>query len=198
MYPPTLSYDEIAARRRKHILRATLALIGLTVLFLTAWIYFKELDPGTPLLNNVVVFALVNLNIILLMALALVVVRNLVRLFYAARTGPGGSRLQVKLIVAFVGFTLVPSVVLFFLASGLINKSFNTIFSSKVERALKGSFEVAQTFYRETERTVLSEAERLARRAEGAGWGAIPPEPGRWRGFAERERREMGLDALWI
>jgi len=197
MYPPTLSYDEITARRRKNILRVTLAVIGVTVLLLTAWIYFKELDPGTPLLNNVVVFALVNLNIILLMVLALLVVRNLVRLFYAARTGPGGSRLQVKLIVAFVGFTLVPSVVLFFLASGLINKSFNTIFSMKVEVALKGAFEIAQTFYRETERTVLSEAEQIAHRIERVGWGHSSPADS-WSALAERERKEMGLDAVWI
>lgn len=198
MYPPTLSYDEIAARRRKNILKATLGFIGITVLVLTAWIYFKELEPGTPLLNNVVVFALVNLNIILLMVLALMVVRNLVRLFYAARTGPGGSRLQVKLILAFVGFTLVPSVVLFFLASGLINKSFNTIFSMKVENALKGSFEVAQTFYRETERNVLADAEQLARRIERSGWGSSPAGAARWKPSLEAERKEMGLDAVWL
>src|SRR3990167_8728466 len=198
MYPATLSYDEIAARRRKNILKATLGLIGITVLLLTAWIYFKELDPGTPLLNNVVVFALVNLNVILLMALALMVVRNLIRLFYAARTGPGGSRLQVKLILAFVGFTLVPSVVLFFLASGLINKSFNTIFSMKVENALKGSFEVAQTFYRETERNVLADAEQLARRVEQSSWASPPPGAAPWKAFLEGQRKEMGLDAAWL
>ncbi|MDP6279405.1 MAG: PAS domain-containing sensor histidine kinase, partial [Nitrospinota bacterium] len=80
--------------------------------------------------------ALVNLNIILLMVLALLVVRNLVRLYHSSRQGAGGLRLQAKLIAAFVGFTLVPSVLLFVIASGLINQSFNTLFNMKVEGAL--------------------------------------------------------------
>ena len=101
---------------------SAIGLIGITVLLLTAWIYFKELEPGTPLLNNVVVFALVNLNIILLMVLALLVPRNLVRLYQSSQSGLGGLRLQVKLIAAFVGFTLGPSVVLFLIASGLIGE----------------------------------------------------------------------------
>ncbi len=173
MYPTSMDYDEIALRRRKNIRRATLGLIGFTILLLTAWIYFKELEPGTPLLNNVVVFALVNLNIILLMVLALLVVRNLVRLYHSSRQGAGGLRLQAKLIAAFVGFTLVPSVLLFVIASGLINQSFNTLFNMKVEGALKGSFQVAQTYYRESEQSVMAASNRLAKSIEANGWGSL-------------------------
>jgi len=173
MYPTSLDYEEITARRRKNIRRATLGLIGITVLLLTAWIYFKELEPGTPLLNNVVVFALVNLNIILLMVLGLLIVRNLVRLYQSSQKGPGGLRLQVKLIGAFVGFTLVPSVALFLIASGLINQSFNTIFNMKVEGALKGSVLVVETYYRETERDALASAKSLAKDIEERGWSGL-------------------------
>ena len=59
MYSSNFTYDteeEIHSRRRKNVLRAVLGLIGISVILLTGWIYFKELDPGTPLLNNVVVF----------------------------------------------------------------------------------------------------------------------------------------------
>jgi two-component system nitrogen regulation sensor histidine kinase NtrY len=168
-----MDYDEIALRRRKNIRKATLGLIGFTILLLTAWIYFKELEPGTPLLNNVAVFALVNLNIILLMVLALLVVRNLVRLYHSSRQGAGGLRLQAKLIAAFVGFTLVPSVLLFVIASGLINQSFNTLFNMKVEGALKGSFQVAQTYYRESEQSALAASSRLAKSIEANGWGSL-------------------------
>ena len=129
MYPTSLNYDELSARRRKNVRKATLGLICIIVLMFTALIYFKKLEPGTPLLNNVVVFALVNLNIILVMILVLLVVRNLVRLYNSPQRRTGGVRLQVKLIAAFVGFTLVPSVALFIIASGLINQSFNTLFN---------------------------------------------------------------------
>ncbi|MDA1001122.1 MAG: hypothetical protein O2807_11495, partial [bacterium] len=173
MYSPSLSQEEIVLRRRKNIRRATLGLIAITILALTAWLYFKDVEPGTPLLNNVTVFALVNLNIILLMVLVLLVARNLIRLYYSSRTGPGGSRLQVKLILAFVGFTLVPTIALFAVASGLINKSINTLFNIKVEGALKGSFDVAQTYYRESERGVLIDAKRIALQLQEARLGDL-------------------------
>ncbi|MEE9274954.1 MAG: ATP-binding protein [bacterium] len=197
MYPPSLSYEEMAARRRKNIRRAALGLIGITVLSLTAWIYFKEVEPRTPLLNNVVVFALVNLNIILLMVLVLLVLRNLVRLYYSTRSGPGGSRLQVKLVLAFVGFTLIPSVALFVVASGLIDKSINSLFDIKVEGALKGSFEVAQTYYREAERNSLGQAKLLAKQIEALGEGALK-DPKRLTRFLAERRAALRLDAVRV
>jgi len=89
MYSSNFTYDteeEILARKRKNLLRAVLGIIGISVILLTGWIYFKELDPGTPLLNNVVVFSLVNLNIILLMVLIVLVVRNVVQLYSSTRS----------------------------------------------------------------------------------------------------------------
>ena len=154
MYSSNFTYDteeEIHSRRRKNVLRAVLGLIGISVILLTGWIYFKELDPGTPLLNNVVVFSLVNLNIILLMVLIVLVVRNVVQLYSSTISPSGKGRLQIRLILAFVMISLLPTLGLFGVASGLIDKSFNTFFNPKVENALKGSFDVANEYYRESE-----------------------------------------------
>ena len=173
MYPPSLSHDEISPRRRKYIRNATLGLIGITVLSLTAWIYFKELEPGIPLMNNVVVFALLNLNIILLMVLVLLVLRNLVRLFYSIRSGAGGARLQVKLIVAFVGFTLIPTIALFFVASGVDRQKLQLSVRHEGGRSAQRLFEVAQTYYRESERNALADAQAITAQIVSRGWGAL-------------------------
>ncbi len=162
MYSKRLNNQEISSRRRRTLLRLFIASIVIATLSFTAWIYFKELEPGVPLLNNVVVFALVNLSIILLLVVILLIAKNLVRLYYEGRTGAGRSRLQLKLVLAFVGFALIPVMALFIVASGLINQSFNALFNMNVESALKGSFEVAQTYYREVERNALFSASRLA------------------------------------
>jgi two-component system nitrogen regulation sensor histidine kinase NtrY len=106
-------------------------------------------------------------------------------------------RLQVKLIAAFVGFTLVPTVVLFLIASGLINQSFNTLFNMKVERALKGSFEVAQTYYRESERDTLSDARRLAKGIESRGWGALRNQ-GALKAYVGTVLKESSADAIQV
>ncbi len=197
MHPAQLKNQETSLRRRRTLLRSFIALIIIATLSFTAWIYFKELEPGVPLLNNVVVFALVNLSIILLMVVILLVAKNLVRLYYEGRTGAGRSRLQLKLVLAFVGFTLIPVVALFVVASGLINQSFNALFNMNVERALKGSFEVAQTYYREVERNALFSASRLALMLEKAHPDSLenPKAVGK---ILESERKSLGVDFIQL
>ena len=173
MYSSNFTYDteeEILARKRKNLLRAVLGIIGISVILLTGWIYFKELDPGTPLLNNVVVFSLVNLNIILLMVLIVLVVRNVVQLYSSTRSPSGKGRLQLKLILAFVMIALLPTLGLFVVASGLIDKSFNTFFNPKVENALKGSFDVANEYYRESEELLLLRGREIGEEIESQSW----------------------------
>ncbi len=197
MHPTRLKNQDISSRRRRTLLRSFIALIIIATLSFTAWIYFKELEPGVPLLNNVVVFALVNLSIILLMVVILLVAKHLVRLYYEGRTGAGRSRLQLKLVLAFVGFTLIPVVALFVVASGLINQSFNALFSMNVERALKGSFEVAQTYYREVERNALFSASRLALMLEKAHPGTLE-NPKAIEKILESERKSLGVDFIQL
>lgn len=197
MHPVRPSQEEIAARRRKHLIRLLIALIVIATLSLTAWLYFKDPEPGIPLLNNVVVFALVNLSIILLMVVLLLVAKNLMRLYYGRKQNPGGARLQRKLVLAFVGFALIPTVALFLVASGLINKSFNALFNVSVENALKGSFEVAQTYYREAERSMLFSASRLALTLERAHPDALQ-NPRKMQEILEAERKSLWVDSIQL
>ena len=197
MYLKRLNNQEISSRRRRTLLRLFIALIVIATLSFTAWIYFKELEPGVPLLNNVVVFALVNLSIILLLVVILLIAKNLVRLYYEGRTGAGRSRLQLKLVLAFVGFALVPVMALFIVASGLINQSFNALFNMNVESALKGSFEVAQTYYREVERNALFSASRLALVLERTH-PDIMENPKAIEKTLEAERKSLGVDFIQL
>ena len=192
-----LRNEEISSRRRRTLLRSFIALIIIATLSFTAWIYFKELEPEVPLLNNVVVFALVNLSIILLMVVILLVAKNLVRLYYEGRTSAGRSRLQLKLVLAFVGFTLIPAVALFLVASGLINQSFNALFKMNVERALKGAFDVAQTYYREVERNALFGASRLAHLLEKSHPDSLKNSQAIGK-ILESERKGLGVDFIQL
>jgi two-component system, NtrC family, nitrogen regulation sensor histidine kinase NtrY len=68
-----------------------------------AELYVQGLQRALPLTNNIVIFAVVNLNIILLLALALLVLRNLIKLYYERRGQIIGSRFRTKLVIAFLG-----------------------------------------------------------------------------------------------
>ena len=135
----------------------TCLLIALT----GAELYVQGLHRVLPLANNIVIFAIVNLNIILLLALVLLVLRNLVKLYYERRGKIIGSRFRTKLVIAFFGLSLTPCVLLVLVASGLITKSFNNWFNVSIERSLEDSLEVSRNYYRLIEQDALHFGEQL-------------------------------------
>jgi len=92
------------------------------------------------------------------------VIRNLVKLVVEHRQRILGSRLQVRLVAAFVALSLVPSVLLFTIAGGLLTRSFERWFDSKVESALQGSLEIAQTYYQNSANNAIFYARQLSGR----------------------------------
>lgn len=97
--------------------------------------------------NNVVFFALINLNVILICVMLFLVLRNVAKLLFERRAGILGSRLRTKLIVAFTGFALLPTVMMFFVAASFVTRSINNWFSVQIEMSLRETLEVAQTYY---------------------------------------------------
>jgi two-component system, NtrC family, nitrogen regulation sensor histidine kinase NtrY len=68
--------------QRRRRLRNFWTFLGVTCLLIAltgAELYVQGLHHVLPLANNIVIFAIVNLNIILLLALVLLVLRNLVK-----------------------------------------------------------------------------------------------------------------------
>ena len=89
---------------------------------------------------------MVNVDLILLLLLALFLSRNLIKAFFERHYGSG---FQSKLLWAFVGFSLIPSGLLFLVASGLLTNSVNNWFSIQVEQSLKDALEVTQAYYQD-------------------------------------------------
>ena len=76
-------------------------------------------------------------------------IRNLVKLIFERKRKVLGAKLRTKLVVAFISLSLVPTVLLFFVAVGFITNSVEHWFNAQVEHSLQGSLEVAQTYYRD-------------------------------------------------
>jgi two-component system nitrogen regulation sensor histidine kinase NtrY len=147
------------ARLRRIILGTLCILILLTI----TGIYF-EVNPAHLVANNVIVYALVNVNIILLVALILLVLRNLLKLYFERRQGRLGSKFRTKLVTAFVGLALAPSILLFVVASGLISRSIESWFNSEVEQTLKDSESVVSRTSHEREERLVHLATYLAQK----------------------------------
>jgi two-component system, NtrC family, nitrogen regulation sensor histidine kinase NtrY len=188
-----------AEQRRRRIrnfwifLGVACLLIGLT----GAELYVQGLHRASPLANNVMIFAVVNLNIILLLALVLLVSRNLVKLYYERRGKIIGSQFRTKLVAAFLGLSLTPCVLLVLVASGLITKSINNWFNVSIERSLEDSLEVARNYYRLLEQDTLHFGEQL--RTSILGRDLLRSDRSQALGkFLEERRREYQLGALQV
>jgi len=171
----------------------TCLLIGLS----SAALYVQALRRTLPLADNIAIFAVVNLNILLLLALVLLVVRNLVKLYFERRGRIIGSRFRTKLVVAFLGLSLTPCVLLFLVASGLLTKSINNWFNLSIERSLEESLEVAHSYYRLLEQDALHFGERLRATLLERGL-AGPGQQEALRQFLEEKRSEYQLQALQV
>lgn len=100
-----------------------------------------------PFVHSVFFFGLVNFNIVLLLFLLFMIFRNLVKVFVERKNKIFGSSLKAKLTIAFLSFTIVPTLLIFITNITYVNASFDKWFNSKVQSVLKSSLELSQSFY---------------------------------------------------
>jgi two-component system nitrogen regulation sensor histidine kinase NtrY len=163
----TLRQEETKRRKREGLVILIAALM--VVLFALVEVLLPEVSTEYSLTNNIAFFLLININIILLVLLVFLVVRNLVKLLFERKRQILGSRLRVRLVSVFIGLSLIPTLLLFFIAGGFVTRSFEKWFDVQVENALQGSLEIGQTYYQNSANNALFYARRLSHALTDAG-----------------------------
>ncbi len=158
----TLRSEERKRRRREGWV------ILIAALMILSFAFFEDLLPDVAadysLTSNIAFFLLININIILLVLLVFLVARNLLKLLLDRRKGILGSRLQGRLVLAFVGISLVPTVMLFLIAESFVTRSVDKWFDSQIVNALKGSLDISSTYYQNSANNALFFARQLSQR----------------------------------
>ncbi len=163
----TVRKEEAKRRKREGLV---ILITTLTVLLFAFFeVQLPAVSPDYSLTNNIAFFLLLNINIILLVLLVFLVVRNVVKLIFERKRRILGSRLRVRLVLAFIALSLVPSVVLFVIAGGLVTRSFERWLDVQVENALQGSLEIGQTYYQNSGNNALFYARQLSQRITQEG-----------------------------
>jgi two-component system nitrogen regulation sensor histidine kinase NtrY len=136
--------------RNKRIREAAIICLAvlLIILLTRAELRLTQLSADAPMGSNIAIFGVINLVILLVILLVYLVCRNIVKLFMESRSNPLATRLRTKLVISFVGLSLVPTMLLFFAAAGFINNTVHNWFNTQVETSLSESLEVAQTYYK--------------------------------------------------
>ena len=192
---PPLPADEIRRRRREAVIIAATAVVFLAfALFETRLPRFSN---SSSLSGNIIFFLLINLNLILLILLIFLVTRNIVKLVLERRRGILGSRLRTRLVLAFVGLSLVPTVLLFLVAQGFLTAAIENWFNVRVESSLEGSLNVAQSYYEFAANNALHFARETGRSIDQQGLWA-PSRRLELQHLIEQKLNEMNLAGLEV
>ena len=137
---------------------AVLVLV-LTLGLVRGW-FFKPLLRA-PLVSNMLLVVFINLNVLLLLLLAYLVLRNFIKLLFERRRNILGSKLKTRLVAASVVLTLIPAVPLFWFASQFIFSSLDQWFSSRVQESLDNAVLLARDYVDRERADFVSECRAL-------------------------------------
>ena len=100
--------------------------------------------------STILIFALININGLLLLLMVYLVLRNLVELIFERNQKIMGSRLRTRLVISFVSLSLVPTGILFVIALRFVSTSMDYWFNTNVDEALEAAHRLAQSTLQET------------------------------------------------
>ena len=143
--------SEADRRRRKRECIIIIAIIAVVTALTFAENRVIHFGADFPVSNTILMFVLININLLLLILLIFLVFRNLVKLLYDRKRNVMGAKLRTRLVVTFISLTLLPAVILFFFSINFITSSIAFWFNVPVEQALENSINVGRRLYSYTE-----------------------------------------------
>ncbi len=178
--------SELQRRRKDNKL-----IVGLVLSVLVVWTAVSVLqqradEPGT-VTRGLLLFVLSYINITLIAAVLFVLGRTLLKTWLERRRRTLGSQFKTKLLVTYLGLTAIPIGLLFFTATGLLQRSIDRWFSTPVREVVGNARAVEDMAERRLTDQTLGDA-RLAAQTFGA---ATPPVA-----VLEAFRREHRLDTV--
>src|SRR5690606_1270969 len=131
------------------------------------WMARRSTDLSPMFLSEVVLYALSAIDVTMLLVLAFVLVRNVVKMVVERRRALPFARFRAKLVAALLAMTLVPAVLVSIIGSEIIRTSAERWFSAPVDDVLAGANRIAGDDDAERRAEIVARAERLAETLPG-------------------------------
>ncbi len=186
--------DRKRRKREGIIFIAVLAIVALMTFAETRLVPFGS---EFPISNTILMFILINVNLLLVILLIFLVVRNLVKLLYDRKRKVMGAKLRTRLVVAFIALTLVPASVLFIFAVNFITKSIGSWFNIPVEQALEHSLSVGQRLYTTAEENNRLFLEKIAYHLQSKKL-LVPPKKKDLARYTQQTQKSFDFDAIEV
>lgn len=183
-------------RRKKEFVLIAVILIAVAVI---TYIISQTTDFGAdfPISNTILMFILININMMLLLFLLILVFRNLVKLYYDRKHGVMGSKLRTKLLVGFITLSLLPTTVLFYFSIQFISTSLDFWFNAPVEQALENSLSIGQQLYTYMEENNRFFLERVSYQIDKKNF-LLPENDKAFKNYIVVSQRAFNLNAIEV
>lgn len=151
-------------QKRKLIRRVILVCILLIPFFIWIQSLLLKDEISLPINSNILIFALININVLLVLFVLFLVLRNLAELLFERKANRLGNKLKTKLIASFLSLTLIPTILLFFVSLQFVSTSMDYWFNDSIEESLTESLKLAQSLLHEKEEQVTLMSKGIAER----------------------------------
>ncbi len=152
-------------------------------------------NTGLPFNDNILFFSIININILLILLLIFLVVRNLVKLIFERRRKILGTQLRSKLVASFILLSLVPTGILFYVSWFFISRSVEMWVHVQVEQALEESLAVARTYYKGHAEDTLFFAKQISQAVKREKF-SLPKQQDKLREFLRLQQAAFRIDAI--
>lgn len=153
-------------QKRRLVRRAIVFCLLLIPFFIWVQRLLLTKDVELPVSNNLLIFALINVNVLLVLFVLFLVLRNLAELLFERRINKLGNKLKTKLIASFLSLTLIPTILLFFVALQFVSTSMDYWFNASIEKSLTESLKLAQSILHEKKEQVNLMSQGISTRLE--------------------------------
>jgi two-component system, NtrC family, nitrogen regulation sensor histidine kinase NtrY len=166
--------------------------LGLAVLLVWGAVSISEqsarhLAPET-ITTRILLFVLWYIDLTLIVAVLFVIFRALIKLMLERRRGVLGSKFKTKLLVTYIGLTLIPIGLIFIAATDLLQKSIDRWFALPVQQVMDRARQVNDMADRRLGDAARNEAHALAR--------TLPAEPRAIEAFLRQDAHLRSLGSV--
>ncbi|PIE68815.1 MAG: PAS domain-containing sensor histidine kinase [Deltaproteobacteria bacterium] len=156
--PPHIRlHPDLSDERKKRQRELWLVLLGIVLIGVLSWVELRFFG-----VNSYLFLGLFNLNLILLLVVLFLVLRNVVKLALERKRKVLGAKLRTRLVVIFFLLSIIPTLLMFVLSVTFVQTSVDYWFKAQVEGSMEQALSVGQAVYH---------AARM--RLEGKGEGII-------------------------
>lgn len=144
------------------ILSIVLLLLMLSLIAQGGFNLAPFVTPGTAA-DTLLLYALSTLNFLAFVTLLFVLLRNVLKLVRERRTARLGSKFKSRLVSYAIGLSLLPVLLLFFFAFGLLNRSIDRWFGEPARQIVDDARAIEESYFKKEEGDLVGRARAIAR-----------------------------------